>query len=66
MSADYYSRIEQQRGPTPSEQMLASLARGLHLSLAERDHLFRLAGHATAGVAGQDVLPSGCRPSVLQ
>ena len=26
MSADYYSRIEQQRGPTPSEQVLAALA----------------------------------------
>ncbi|MEU8385782.1 helix-turn-helix transcriptional regulator, partial [Streptosporangium sp. NPDC048865] len=47
MSADYYSRIEQSRGPNPSEQMLAALARGLHLSLEERDHLFRLAGHAT-------------------
>ena len=47
MSADYYSRIEQQRGPVPSEQMLAALARGLHLSLDERDHLFRLAGHPT-------------------
>jgi transcriptional regulator with XRE-family HTH domain len=45
MSTDYYSRIEQQRGPHPSEQMLAALARGLHLSLDERDHLFRLAGH---------------------
>ena len=46
MSADYYSRIEQQRGPHPSEQMLAAIARGLHLSLDERDHLFRVAGHA--------------------
>lgn len=46
MSSDYYGRIEQQRGPQPSEQMLAALARGLHLSLAERDHLFRLGGHA--------------------
>jgi transcriptional regulator with XRE-family HTH domain len=46
MSADYYSRIEQQRGPNPSEQMLTAIARGLHLSLDERDHLFRLAGHA--------------------
>lgn len=45
MSTDYYSRIEQQRGTRPSEQMLAAMARGLHLSLAERDHLFRLAGH---------------------
>src|SRR6187551_3784298 len=47
MSADYYGRLEQRRGPNPSEQVLAALARGLHLSLEERDHLFRLAGHAT-------------------
>jgi transcriptional regulator with XRE-family HTH domain len=46
MSVDYYSRIEQQRGPMPSEQVLAGLARGLHLSLSERDHLFELAGHS--------------------
>lgn len=45
MSADYYGRIEQQRGPAPSEQMLAALARALHLGLEERDHLFRLGGH---------------------
>jgi transcriptional regulator with XRE-family HTH domain len=47
MSTDYYSRIEQQRGPHPSEQMLAAVAHGLRLSLDERDHLFRLAGYAT-------------------
>ncbi|GAB3618276.1 helix-turn-helix transcriptional regulator [Okibacterium endophyticum] len=45
MSTDYYSRLEQQRGPQPSEQMLAAIAHGLHLTLDERDHLFRLAGH---------------------
>ncbi len=45
MSVDYYSRLEQQRGPQPSEQMLAAIARGLHLTLDERDHLFRLCGH---------------------
>lgn len=45
MSTDYYSRIERERGPQPSEQMIASIAQGLHLSLDERDHLFRLAGH---------------------
>lgn len=45
MSADYYSRLERERGPRPSTQMLASIAQGLRLSLAERDHLFRLAGH---------------------
>ena len=46
MSTDYYARLEQQRGPQPSEQMVASIARGLRLTLDERDHLFRLAGHA--------------------
>jgi transcriptional regulator with XRE-family HTH domain len=45
MSTDYYARLERERGPQPSEQMLASIAQGLHLSLDERDHLFRLAGH---------------------
>ncbi|RIQ17853.1 helix-turn-helix transcriptional regulator [Jiangella rhizosphaerae] len=45
MSTDYYARLEQERGPQPSEQMTASIAQGLHLSLDERDHLFRLAGH---------------------
>jgi len=45
MSADYYTRLEQQRGPQPSEQMLASLARALRLTGDERDYLFRIAGH---------------------
>lgn len=49
MSADYYSRIEQRRGPHPSEQILAALARGLRLSLDERDYLFRLGGHLSPG-----------------
>ncbi|MCH5643308.1 MULTISPECIES: helix-turn-helix transcriptional regulator [unclassified Gordonia (in: high G+C Gram-positive bacteria)] len=49
MSTDYYSRLEQQRGPHPSEQMLTALARALHLSLDERDHLFRLAGQHAPG-----------------
>ncbi len=45
MSADYYTRLEQQRGPQPSEQMLASLARALRLTSGERDYLFQMAGH---------------------
>ncbi|MCW0213554.1 MAG: helix-turn-helix transcriptional regulator [Pseudonocardia sp.] len=45
MSADYYSRLERRRGPQPSEQMIGAIARGFHLSLDERDHLFLLAGH---------------------
>lgn len=45
MSTDYYSRLEQERGPQPSAPMLAAMARGLRLSLDERDHLFLLGGH---------------------
>ena len=45
MSADYLARLERGSGPQPSEQMVAALARGLRLTLAERDHLFLLAGH---------------------
>src|SRR5579859_1941925 len=44
MSTDYYTRLEQQRGPQPSPSMLAAIARALRLTLAERDHLYRLAG----------------------
>lgn len=45
MSTDYYTRLEQRRGPQPSVQMLGAIARGMRLTLDERDHLFRLAGH---------------------
>lgn len=63
MSVDYYSRIERMRGPQPSPQMLASIAHGLHLSRAERDHLFRLAGHEppTRGPAGDHISPGLAR-----
>jgi len=59
MSTDYYSRLEQERGPQPSEQMMASIAQGLHLSIDERDHLFRLAGHnpPARGSGGDHVSP---------
>lgn len=45
MSTDYYARLERATGPHPSEQMIAAIAQGLHLSLGERDYVFRLAGH---------------------
>lgn len=45
MSADYYTRLEQRRGPQPSTQLLTSLARALRLTADERDYLFRVAGH---------------------
>ena len=44
VSVDYYTRLEQARGPRPSRQVLAALARALRLTGDERDHLFRLAG----------------------
>lgn len=54
MSTDYYSRLERGRGPQPSEQMLASIARGLRFTLDERDHLFVLAGHNAPARATRD------------
>jgi transcriptional regulator with XRE-family HTH domain len=59
MSTDYYARIERERGPHPSPAMIASIAQGLHLSLEERDHLFRLAGHQPPprGGDGEHVSP---------
>lgn len=59
MSTDYYARLERGTGPHPSEQMTAAIAQGLHLSLAERDHLFRLAGHRppARGVSSEHISP---------
>ncbi|TWS20448.1 helix-turn-helix domain-containing protein [Tsukamurella asaccharolytica] len=63
MSVDYYTRLERQRGPHPSPQMIAAIAQGLHLSLDERDHLFRLAGqHAPPrGSTGDHISPGLAR-----
>ncbi|WP_216329567.1 helix-turn-helix transcriptional regulator [Deinococcus aestuarii] len=44
VSVDYLVRLEQGRATTPSGQVVAALARVLHLTHAERDHLYRLAG----------------------
>ena len=59
MSTDYYARLERRIGPQPSDQMIASIAQRLHLSLAERDHLFRLAGHRPPprGTSSEHVSP---------
>ena len=60
MSTDYYSRLERERGPHPSEQLIRSIADGLRLSLTERDHLFRLAGHQppARGASSDQISPS--------
>jgi transcriptional regulator with XRE-family HTH domain len=63
MSTDYYTRLEQQRGPQPSEQMLAALSRALRLTVDERDHLYRLAGH---GVPRRTPLDSHVAPALLR
>jgi len=54
MSVDYYIRLEQARGPRPSRQILAALARALLLTADEREYLFRLAGESP---------PPAARPS---
>ncbi|MBQ1016845.1 helix-turn-helix domain-containing protein [Micromonospora sp. D93] len=52
MSVDYYTRLEQARGPHPSPQILDALTGALRLSPAERTHLFRLAGVSPTPPAG--------------
>ncbi|WP_431956354.1 helix-turn-helix transcriptional regulator [Nocardia lijiangensis] len=54
MSTDYYTRLEQSRGPRPSTQVLTALARALRFSNDERDHLFHLCGHQPPGPASGD------------
>lgn len=59
MSVDYYTRLEQRRGPHPSRQLLTALARALRLTDDERDHLFHLAGEEPprSGAASGHVRP---------
>lgn len=52
MSVDYYIRLEQGRGPHPSRQVLAALARALLLGRDERAYLFRVAGESPPPSAG--------------
>jgi hypothetical protein len=49
VSLDYLARLEQGRASNPSPSVLASLARTLRLSDAERSHLFRVAGAVEPG-----------------
>ena len=59
VSIDYYIRLEQARGPHPSRQVLAALARALMLTRDERAYLFRMAGHNPPPAAGpvRDLTP---------
>jgi transcriptional regulator with XRE-family HTH domain len=63
VSVDYLTRLEQGRGPRPSEAVLRALARALRLSDTERDHLFLLAG-STPPVPGR--IRTTVRPGVLR
>ncbi|WP_067465458.1 helix-turn-helix transcriptional regulator [Nocardia amamiensis] len=59
MSTDYYTRLEQSRGPRPSTQVLAALARALRFTSDERDYLYHLCDHTPSGrePAGKHVGP---------
>lgn len=46
LSVDYYQRLERSRAVSPSETVLAGLARALRLTADERDYLYHLADHA--------------------
>ena len=52
ISVDYYTRLEQARGPHPSRQVLAALARALRLAEDERQHLYHLAGEVPGPLGG--------------
>ena len=45
VSVDYYSRLEQSRGATPSASVVNAVARALQCDRDQRDHLLHLAGH---------------------
>jgi transcriptional regulator with XRE-family HTH domain len=58
VSVDYLSRLEQGRAQHPSPSVLEPLARTLRLTDAEREHLFRVAGHQPTGRIDRHVTPS--------
>ncbi|MFJ6660766.1 helix-turn-helix transcriptional regulator [Streptomyces sp. NPDC091377] len=62
MSVDYYTRLEQSRGPRPSRQTLTALARALRLTEVEHDHLFHLAGEEPSR---RETASSHVRPGLL-
>jgi transcriptional regulator with XRE-family HTH domain len=56
ISTQYYTRLEQARGPHPSRHVLAAIGRALRLNDAERAHLYTL--------GGQQAEPPGPSPDV--
>ncbi|GAA4825425.1 helix-turn-helix transcriptional regulator [Actinomycetospora corticicola] len=63
VSVDYVVRLEQDRGPHPSESVLGALSRALRLTPAETTHLFTLAG---VPLPGPERVRDTVRPSVLR
>ncbi|MBM9506176.1 helix-turn-helix transcriptional regulator [Actinacidiphila acididurans] len=61
ISTDYLTRLEQGRATAPSVQVVEALARALRLADAERDLLYRLAGHTAPG---PEVVPTRVTASV--
>lgn len=60
VSVDYIVRLEQGRATTPSASVVASVARALQLTPAERDHLYRLARLVPPGDGAiSDHIPPG-------
>ncbi|GAA1487448.1 helix-turn-helix transcriptional regulator [Brachybacterium sacelli] len=58
VSVDYYARLEQGRGSTPSVSVVTGIAQALQCDRDQRDHLFRLAGHpAPPRRSGRHVRP---------
>ncbi|MEV5955088.1 helix-turn-helix transcriptional regulator [Streptomyces sp. NPDC051987] len=62
ISTEYYTRLEQARGPRPSREVLGGLTRALRLSDAERTHLHHLAGAPPGPPPGP---PRAVRQSLL-
>jgi transcriptional regulator with XRE-family HTH domain len=52
ISVDYYIRLEQGRGPHPSRNVLAALARALMFSRDDREYLFHIADEVPPTVVG--------------
>jgi transcriptional regulator with XRE-family HTH domain len=63
ISVDYLVRLEQGRGPNPSEQVVGALARALQMTDDERDQLFHLAGLSAPRPAR---IEAEVRPSMLR
>jgi transcriptional regulator with XRE-family HTH domain len=61
ISVDYLTRLEQRRATAPSAQVVEALARALRVTDAERDLLFRLAGHTPPDI---DLVSTRITPSV--